>query len=44
MRWYRGGCRERAAQDVSGQGRRSDDHDQLTTTRDMAMIVLDTNC
>ncbi|GAA4699030.1 hypothetical protein GCM10023263_40650 [Phytohabitans rumicis] len=30
-----GGGRERAAQDVSGQGRRSGDHRQLTRTRDM---------
>jgi hypothetical protein len=33
------GCRERAAQDVSGQGRRSGDHSQLIRTRDMTMIV-----
>jgi hypothetical protein len=33
------GCRERAAQDVSGQGRRSGDHRQLIRTRDMTMIV-----
>lgn len=38
------GCRERAAQDTSGHGRRSGDHHQLTRTRDMSMIVHDTEC
>jgi len=44
VRWSGGGCRERAAQDVSGQGRRLGDHHQLTRTRDMLIIVPDDYC
>jgi hypothetical protein len=39
MRCSAEGCRERAAQDVSGQGRRSGGHRQLIRMRNMSTIV-----
>jgi hypothetical protein len=36
-----GGCHERAAQDVSGQGRRSGDHHQLVSAQRMTEMMPD---